>query len=70
MRVGREGGDIYLDMVEENEIRANLTHYERGRIASVAVGQGVFADIDAAVNHLFASASKAKRFSSSSCLNR
>lgn len=51
----------YTAMVEENEIRADLSPYERGRVAVVAVGQGAFADIDAAVSALFAAASKAKR---------
>lgn len=61
VRKADEAEDVYLNMVEENEIRANLSHYERGRIASVAVGQGVYPDIDAAVNHLFGAASKSKR---------
>lgn len=56
-----DSAQTYLNMIEENEIRANLSHYERGRIAVVAVGQGVYADIEEAVNHLFATASKAKR---------
>lgn len=51
----------YVSMVEENEIRANLSHYERGRIAVLAVGQGVFPSVEAAVDVLFATASKAKR---------
>lgn len=53
--------DAYVAMVEENEIRANLSHYERGRLAAVAAGQGVFESVQAAVNELFAAASKAKR---------
>ncbi|MBV1864962.1 MAG: chromosome partitioning protein ParB, partial [Rhodobacteraceae bacterium] len=53
--------EAYVAMVEENEIRANLSHYERGRLAAVAAGQGVFESVQAAVNELFASASKAKR---------
>ncbi len=61
VREAQESAEIYLNMVEENEIRADLSHYERGRIAVVAVGQGVYADVAEAVNHLFASASKAKR---------
>jgi ParB family chromosome partitioning protein len=48
-------------MVEENEIRADLTHYERGRIAVIAAGQGAYKDVEDAVNHLFQAASKAKR---------
>lgn len=56
-----EMGGSYVAMVEENEIRANLSHFERGRIAVVAAQQGAFANTEAAVNELFASASKAKR---------
>lgn len=60
----REPGDVaaaIVSMVEENEVRANLSHYERGRIAVLAAGQGHFADPEEAVARLFASASKAKR---------
>ncbi|MEM7730810.1 MAG: ParB N-terminal domain-containing protein [Pseudomonadota bacterium] len=48
-------------MVEENEVRVNLTSYERGRAASMAVQDGVFPDVETAVNALFSTASKAKR---------
>lgn len=48
-------------MVEENEIRANLSHFERGRIAALAAQEGVFVNLEDAVNALFANASKAKR---------
>ena len=61
VREAQESAEIYLNMVEENEIRADLSHYERGRIVVVAVAQGVYTDVAEAVNHLFASASKAKR---------
>ena len=54
-------GESYARMVEENEIRSQITPYERGRIAVIAAGQGAFADTTAAVNAIFASASKAKR---------
>lgn len=55
------GQVAYISMVEENEVRANLSHYERGRIAVLAAGQGVFPSVEAAVDALFATASKAKR---------
>jgi ParB family chromosome partitioning protein len=61
VRDGREAGAIYAGMVEENELRAALTPYERGRIAAVAAGQGAFASVDAAVDAIFAAASKSKR---------
>lgn len=54
-------GGAFSAMVEENEIRASLSHFERGRIAVIAAKQGVFANTEDAVAALFASASKAKR---------
>ncbi|WP_380058915.1 ParB/RepB/Spo0J family partition protein (plasmid) [Falsihalocynthiibacter sp. SS001] len=54
-------GGAITAMVEENEIRASLSHFERGRIAVISAQQGVFASAEAAVNALFSSASKAKR---------
>ena len=54
------GGTI-MAMVEENEIRASLSHFERGRIAVIAAQQGVFASTEAAVDRLFSAGSKAKR---------
>ncbi len=56
-----ELGGAIVAMVEENEIRAQLTHYERGRIAVIAAQQGTFGSVEEAVNTLFAAASKAKR---------
>jgi ParB-like chromosome segregation protein Spo0J len=53
--------DAYLAMVEENEIRAGLSHYERARIAALAAEQGVFSSPQEALRHLFANASRAKR---------
>lgn len=53
--------DAYLAMVEENEIRVALGHYERGRIAAKAAEAGVYTDVQTALRHLFASASRAKR---------
>ena len=51
----------YLAMVEENEIRLGLSYYERARIAARSVEAGVFATSKAALQSLFASASRAKR---------
>jgi len=48
-------------MVEENEIRADLTHFERGRIAVLAAQNGVYSTVEEATTKLFAFASKAKR---------
>ncbi|MCX7561772.1 ParB/RepB/Spo0J family partition protein [Sulfitobacter sp. F26204] len=56
-----EMGGALVAMVEENEIRQDLSHFERGRIAAIAAQQGAFASTEAAVAEMFAAASKAKR---------
>ncbi|WP_282154190.1 ParB/RepB/Spo0J family partition protein [Ruegeria atlantica] len=61
VRGAGSGQGAYVSMVEENELRSNLSPYERGRIAVLAVGQGIFESTEAAVDVLFAAASKAKR---------
>lgn len=53
--------EAYLAMVEENEIRASLSHYERARIAARATEIGAFPGVKQAVQGLFASASRARR---------
>ena len=54
-------GGAFVAMVEENEIRQDLSHYERGRISVIAAQQGAFLNTEEAVAHMFAAASKAKR---------
>ncbi|SLN68825.1 ParB/RepB/Spo0J family partition protein [Roseisalinus antarcticus] len=61
LRRPEEASDAYRAMVEENEIRVGLSYYERARIAARAVEQGVFADDTAALQTLFASASRPRR---------
>lgn len=61
IRPGADAGASFAAMVEENEIRANLSQFERGRIAVVAARSGAFDSIEEAVDNLFASASRAKR---------
>ena len=61
IRPKQDLGLSFMAMVEENEIRANLSHYERGRIAVLAARQGAFKGTDDAVAKLFLTASKAKR---------
>lgn len=51
----------YVAMVEENEIRVNLSHYERARIAVKALGEGVYPDRKSALQGLFANVPRAKR---------
>ena len=53
--------DAYVAMVEENEIRLGLSHYERARVAARATERGVFPSEKAALLALFATASRAKR---------
>jgi hypothetical protein len=53
--------DAYVTMVEENEIRLGLSHYERARVAALAAARGVFASEEAALKALFAAASRPKR---------
>lgn len=51
----------YVAMVEENEVRLSLSYYERARIAAKAVDLGVFATEKAALQALYANASRARR---------
>lgn len=53
--------EAYLAMVEENEIRADLSFYERGRLAHEAARIGVFDSPGAAVKMLFQHAPAPKR---------
>lgn len=53
--------EAYLAMVEENEIRADLSFYERGRLAHEAACMGVFDSPAAAVRMLFQHAPAPKR---------
>ncbi|HUF86745.1 MAG TPA: ParB/RepB/Spo0J family partition protein [Thermohalobaculum sp.] len=48
-------------MVEENEIRAPLSPWERGRIALLARDRGVFPTIEEAVDKLYPAAPRMKR---------
>ncbi|PVA09087.1 chromosome partitioning protein ParB [Pelagivirga sediminicola] len=56
-----EADAAFAAMVEENEVRAQLTPFERGRIAVISTQQGAFANVEDAVNRLYATASKSKR---------
>lgn len=53
--------DAYIAMVEENEIRVNLSHYERARIAVRAMKEEVFPTLKKALQSLFANVPRAKR---------
>lgn len=56
-----DSAGAFVSMIEENEVREELSHFERGRIAVIAANQGAFANPEDAVDKLFASGSKAKR---------
>lgn len=61
LRRPETAGDAYVAMVEENEIRAGLSYYERARIAAKAVEAGVFPSTKLALQQLYANASRARR---------
>ena len=54
--------DKLIAMIEENEIRTGISFYERGRIAALAAGQGIFEDVDMAVDVLFARSDRNRRY--------
>jgi len=51
----------YVAMVEENEIREDVSHFERARVALMAARAGVFDSVADAVDVLYAAGSKARR---------
>ncbi|WP_282092559.1 ParB/RepB/Spo0J family partition protein [Epibacterium ulvae] len=53
--------EAYVAMVEENEIRVNLSHYERARIAVRAMKQGIYANQKLALQGLFANTTRSRR---------
>jgi ParB family chromosome partitioning protein len=61
IRAPETSSDAYIAMVEENEIRAGLSFYERARIAARAAERGAFASPRAAAKALFGSVARAKR---------
>ena len=61
VRPRKDSADSIAAMVEENEVRAGLSHFERGRIAALSAQNGVFTNVEDAVDQLFPFASKAKR---------
>ena len=53
--------ESYVAMVEENEIRSDLSFYERARIVIKSLEEGVFESEKAALNALFSTGSYARR---------
>lgn len=62
IRPARATVDNLIAMIEENEIRSGISYFERGRIAALAAGEGVFEDADAAVEQLFGSSNRNRRY--------
>lgn len=61
LRRPEEASDAYRTMVDENEIRASLSHFERARIVVKAVEAGVFVDEEAGLAGLFGTVPRARR---------
>src|SRR6056297_1478939 len=61
VRCPESSAEAYLAMVEENEIRAGISFYERARLAAEAARLGLYPDPAAAISALFGVASPAKR---------
>lgn len=61
VRQPASAADAYVAMVEENEIRSDISFYERARIVTKALEQGVYDSPKAALNSLFGNVSRAKR---------
>lgn len=61
IRTPAQASDAYVAMIEENEIRVGLSYFERARIVARAVEEGVYPSTKAALQDLFASASRSKR---------
>ena len=61
IRQPNDAASAYRAMVEENEIRADLSFYERARIVVRAVAEGVYPNDKTALQGLFGSVPRAKR---------
>ncbi len=61
IRTRQEPARALMAVIEENEIRAGISPYERGLIAVNARNQGLFASIEEAVEGLYPAASRQKR---------
>ena len=62
IRPARPMAENLIAMIEENEIRAGISFFERGRIAALAASRGIFDDADIAVETLFASSNRNRRY--------
>ena len=62
LRPSRESLEKMLAMVEENEIRQDVSFYERGRLCCLAAEQGICATVDEAIEALFPNSSRNRRY--------
>lgn len=53
LRAPADGAAAMASMIEENEIRADISPWERGRIALTAIDAGLFETLDDAIPRLF-----------------
>ena len=60
-RMPRSAAEAYRAMVEENEIRVGLSHYERARIVARAADAGVYENDAEALKSLFGAATRSRR---------
>lgn len=61
VRTPETAASAYRAMVEENEIRSDLSFYERARIAVQAAQEGIYPDTKTAVQSLFSAAPAPRR---------
>jgi ParB/RepB/Spo0J family partition protein len=61
VRQPKTSSDAYVAMVEENEIRSDISFYERARVVVKALEQGIYTDSKQALQTLFSNVSRAKR---------
>lgn len=61
LRAPRSVGHAMAQMIDENETRVEISPWERARIVSEAVAEGIFDTVDAAVAGLYPLAERTKR---------
>lgn len=62
LRTPRSLAEAMAEMVEENDIRADLSPWEQGRVLLTAVEHGIFDTPDAALAGLYPNATRQRRF--------
>ncbi len=64
----RAAADLYALMVAENEMRSQISPWEKGALIARALGSGLYPNPDAAIDALFTSAGRQKKHRLRSCL--